>query len=300
LEGVNKPWGVAAKNGILGITDTGKGQALIMDTVKKTVRTVGRGPRYSLKLPLGIALSSDNIVFVADAGSKKVIGYDQGGAAQVVIGQNDDMQNPAGMGINEKLGRLYVTDSYGHVVRVYSLKGEKLLEFGTRGNKPGEFNYPTQVSVDEKTGNVYVSDTQNFRIQVFDQDGKFIRKVGELGDRPGMFSRPKGIAIDSESHLYVADAAFGNIQVFDEEGKLLLVFGAYGIGGGEFQLPAGIAIDEQDRIYVADQGGMRVLVFQYLSEAWRRNHPEEYQKYLSMNAITQEKTDQQKPGGKTE
>jgi hypothetical protein len=39
-------------------------------------------------------------------------------------------------------------------------------------------------------------------------------------------------------------------------------------------------IDEQDKIYVADSLNKRVVVFQYMSEAWKQAHPEEFNKYL--------------------
>ena len=87
--------------------------------------------------------------------------------------------------------------------------------------------------------------------------------------------------MDSEGHIYVTDAAFSNFQVFDENGQLLLFLGHLGrMGPGEFVLPAGLHVDEEDRIVIADQLNGRVQVFQYLSEKWQKNHPEEYKKYL--------------------
>ena len=97
---------------------------------------------------------------------------------------------------------------------------------------------------------------------------------------PGTFSRPKGIGIDSDGHVYVVDAAFNNFQIFDETGQLLLFIGGEGNAPGQFQLPAGMYVDEKDRIYVVDSFNFRVQVFQYLSDRWKKEHPEEYNKYL--------------------
>ena len=121
-------------------------------------------------------------------------------------------------------------------------------------------------------------------MQAFDLDGKFLRTFGELGDTPGSFSRPKGIGVDTEGHVYVADAAFDNFQIFDENGQILMFVGSAGTGPGYFSLPAGLFVDENDQIYIADQANQRVQVFQYLSEKWKQEHPEEYGKMLPAGA----------------
>ncbi|HAK59476.1 MAG TPA: hypothetical protein DCO77_03700, partial [Nitrospiraceae bacterium] len=135
-------------------------------------------------------------------------------------------------------------------------------------------------AIDKRNGKVYVTDTSNFRVQVFDQDGKFLMKVGGVGDTPGAFTRPKGLGIDSEGNVYVADAAFNNVQMFDENGRLLLYFGGIGKSPGFFLMPAGLSVDEKDRVYVADSLNGRVQVFQYFSEKWKKENPEEYKKYF--------------------
>ena len=274
-----KPWGVFARDGKIYATDTGTALVMIFDTVGKTVRTVGTGGTGSLALPLGVAMGSNGILYVSDGRLKKVFGFDAEGKLKFGIGQPGELQNPTGIAINDELGRMYIADSYGHVIRVYSLAGEKLFDFGIRGEKDGQFNYPTNVCVNRTNGQVYVTDTQNFRVQVFDKDGVFVRKIGQLGDVPGTFSRPKVLAVDSEDHLYVTDAAFNNVQLFDKDGQLLLIFGGFGTGPGELQLPAGMHIDDQDKIYIVDQVGGRVLVFQYLSEKWKAANPQDYETY---------------------
>lgn len=274
---LSKPWGVSARDGKIYVTDTASALVMIFDTVARTVKALGMGGTGSLVLPLGVAVGPDGTIYVSDGKLKKIFGFDAEGNIKVAMGNTGEFQNPTGLAINAELGRLYVADSYGHTVRVYSLTGEKQFDFGSRGEQDGQFNYPTNIFVSRKDGTVYVADTQNFRVQVFDKDGKFLRKLGQLGDVPGSFSRPKGLALDSDDHLYVADAAFNNIQVFDNEGQLLLIFGSFGAGPGQFQLPAGLFVDEQDRIYVVDQAGRRVLTFQYVSEKWKAANPKEYE-----------------------
>mgnify|MGYP001595533575 CR=1 FL=1 len=274
---LQKPYGVASFGDKIYVTDTGSGEVLVIDVKERKVHHIGDGGSGKLAVPIGIAIAADGTIFVADAKLKRVFGYDQTGKVKVAIGQKDELKNPAGLAINNELGRLYVVDSHGNAVHVYSTKGEPLFQL--LGGEGG-FLFPSNVAVDRRNGNVYVVDSQNFRVQVFDKDGKFLRTFGKIGDVPGTFSRPKGIGIDSEGHVYVVDAAFNNVQIFDEQGQLLLFIGAEGRAPGYFQLPAGMYVDEKDRIYVVDSFNFRVQVFQYLSDRWKKEHPEEYKKYI--------------------
>lgn len=278
-QGLPKAYGVYASGDKLYVAVTGGGYVAVIDTRARKVGYLGAEGTGKLALPIGVAGASDGTIFVSDPKLTRVYGYDGQGNLRIAIGGKDEFQNPAGIAVNNDLQRLYVVDSYAHAVRVYSTAGKFLLQFGSRGGLDGQFNFPSNVAVDKRNGTVYVVDTQNFRVQAFDKDGKFLRKFGDIGDRPGNFARPKGIGIDSEGHLYVADAAFDNFQILDENGVPLLFIGGAGTEPGRFQLPAGLYVDENDRIYIADSMNGRVQVYQYLSEKWKKEHPEEYKKY---------------------
>jgi DNA-binding beta-propeller fold protein YncE len=277
---LQKPYGVTAYGDKLYVTDTQGAIVFVFDLKERKVTFLGDKDMGRLALPTGVAVTSDGIVFVSDAKQKRVFGYDANGNLQIALGKKDEFKNPGGMAVNNDLGRLYIVDSYGHMVHVYSTKGEPLFTFGARGGEDGEFNFPSNVAVDRKTGNVAVVDTQNFRVQVFDKDGKFINKFGQVGDAPGAFTRPKGIGFDSEGHMYVADAAFDNLQIFDDKGQLLLSLGSAGHEPGYFWLPAGVYVDEKDKVYIVDSFNHRIQVFQYLSEKWKKENPGKYKEYL--------------------
>jgi DNA-binding beta-propeller fold protein YncE len=275
---LRKPYGVSAYNGKVYVSDTSLGAVFVFNERDKKTEFLGTEGIGRLAMPIGIAVDKDNTVFVADVKQKRIFGYDETGELKVSMGKEGELDKPAGIAINRDLGRLYVADSYGHVIHVYSTKGDFLFNFGKRGDEDGNFNFPTNVAVDS-IGKVYVVDTQNFRVQIFDQDGKFIKKFGKIGDSVGFFSRPKGIGIDSDNNIYVADAAFDNFQIFNENGEVLLFVGGPGHEPGYFWLPAGAYVDENDRIYVVDSYNFRVQVFQYLSKKWIQEHPEEYKIY---------------------
>ena len=279
-QGLQKPYGVfASREKVYVALSTGSAVAVI-DGKERKVTYIGERGGGRLSQPIGVAVASDGTVFVSDSSLNKVFGYDAQGTLKVAIGKKGKLKRPTGIAVNNALNRLYVVDTQGHTVYVYTLRGEPLFQFGRKGEENGEFAFPTNVAIDKRNGKVYVTDTSNFRVQVFDQDGKFLMKVGGVGDTPGAFTRPKGLGIDSEGNVYVADAAFNNVQMFDENGRLLLYFGGIGKSPGFFLMPAGLSVDEKDRVYVADSLNGRVQVFQYFSEKWKKENPEEYKKYF--------------------
>ena len=220
-------------------------------------------PYGRLKNPIGVAVDASRRLYVADADLNRVFVFDTKGESVRVIGRNEEMHRISGIAIDRSRERLYIVDTMGHQVLIYTLSGEKKGTIGKRGTGDGELNYPTYATVDE-AGRLYVSDSLNFRVQVFDPDGKFQSQIGSLGATFGQFSRPKGIAVDRANHLYVVDTLYDNVQIFNSSGELLLHFGKSGVEPGFFWLPSGIAIDREGRIYVADSYNQRVQVFQLL------------------------------------
>lgn len=269
---LRKPYGVAADaHGRVYIADPGASIVWVLDerpsAGKDRMRTLGGSGQGRLNQPTGVAIAQDGRVFVSDVILDRVYGYDPEGNFQLAIGQKDEFYNPAGLALDDRSKRLYVTDPGHHRIQVYDLDGKFLFTIGKRGGEEGQFNYPTNLFI--RGDRLYVTDTMNFRVQIFDLEGKFLDTFGEIGDSLGQFARPKGVAVDSEGHVYVADAAFNNIQVFDDKGRLLLFIGGAGFGPGQFNLPAGMFIDDQDRLYVVDSYSRRVQVFQYLGKRYK-------------------------------
>ncbi|MFZ5947198.1 MAG: 6-bladed beta-propeller [Stygiobacter sp.] len=263
-DALQKPYGVAVSNGEkVYVTESSGGRVFVFDLKNSKLSFIGNSSFGSLAMPLGIATDSAGNVYVSDVMQKAILIFNSNGDMILSIGEEDKMQNPAGLAVDNFRKRLYVADSKAHKVKVYSLNGKFLFEFGKRGIEDGEFNFPTNIAVD-KEGKIYVVDTINARVEVFDTEGKFLRKFGSLGDSFGQFTRPKGITVDSEGNIYIVDAAFNNFQIFNKEGKLLMHVGSLGTKLGNFWLPAGISIDSQDRVYVVDAANKRVQIFQLI------------------------------------
>jgi peptidylamidoglycolate lyase len=162
-------------------------------------------------------------------------------------------------------GSIYVSDGYGNNrVAKFSRDGKFLLDWGRKGDAPGEFNLPHSVAVDAE-GLVYVADRSNARIQVFDGTGKFLKawKSEELG-------RPWSLTIGPDNLLYVVDGGDlrpappdrGQILKLDLSGKILAKWSRFGNYDGQIYWGHDVAVGKDGAVYVGDvYHGMRVQKF---------------------------------------
>jgi len=260
--GILRPYNIFADAGRIYITDPGFQILHVYDMQNQKYLQIKNAGSQRFVSPIGISVDNRGEIYLSDSVLRKVFVFDKEGNFLREIGSPDTLLRPSGIAIHEE--KVYVVDTHGHKVSVFSKKdGTMLFSFGHNGTARGEFHFPTNIFIG-KDGLLYITDSMNFRVQIFDRDGNVRSAFGRLGDGAGDFSKPKGIAVDSEGHIYVTDAHFDNVQVFDRDGRLLLVFGASGSGNGEMILPAGLFIDKEDKIYVADSYNKRIQVFRYL------------------------------------
>lgn len=267
-EGMDKPYGVAVRNGRVYVGDTLARNVVMFDLNAKRVTRIGVDDPGSLRMPFGMDVDPQGNLYVLDGTLKRVHVYDANGKFVRMMGQDMKWSRPVGLALDAVRKRIYIVDAGGvlsdeHRVRALdSDTGKLLFQFGKRGDLPGEFNLPRDAVVGPD-GLVYVVDGGNFRIQVFDTDGKFVKTFGAIGLQSGQFSRPKEIAADAQGNIYVVDTAFGNFQIFNRDGALLLDVGTRGNtdAPGQFMLPSGIAVDLDGRIYMVDQFFRKVEVF---------------------------------------
>lgn len=257
---LEKPYGVAAFDGIVYVTDTISRMVHAYDIPGRRYFEIGKEGSGAVAKPLDVAVDGAGNVYVCDGSGRRIVKYDREGKYLAAFGNREELHRPSGIAVSKDGKRIYVVDTGGidteeHRVVVFDETGKQSGIIGKRGTEPGNFNLPVSAAVGPN-GNLHVVDGGNFRIQVFAPDGKFLFTFGTVGRRSGQFSRPKGIAIDREGNIFVTDSAFGNFQIFDPKGRLLLYVGDRGNDGGpgQLMLPAGIASDPTDgRIYVVDQ-----------------------------------------------
>lgn len=158
-------------------------------------------------------------------------------------------------------GDLFVADTHYHRVIRYSLRGERVAQFGSYGEGDGQFIYPTDVAVSDD-GTVYVAEYgKNDRIVVFDREYAFVSQWGSHGSGQGQFRRPMGLAIDREGCVFVADSVNHRIQRLSPDGEFMLAWGRPGQQLGEFMYPYDVHVSPDDRVLVCEYGNCRVQQF---------------------------------------
>lgn len=163
---------------------------------------------------------------------------------------------PVGLSVGPD-GNVYVPDTHYQRVIVYSPDGREIRRWGSSGNGPGQFVYPTDIAFDE-LGRVFVSEYGDHdRIQVFDQAGNYLYEFGSFGDGDGQFRRPQSMII-RDGLVYVTDACNHRIVVFKTDGTWVKNIGEVGTGPGQFRFPYGLDMDARGRLVVTEFGNCRV------------------------------------------
>jgi len=167
---------------------------VVFDASGKYIRSWGKG---LFSNPHGLRIDAQGHVWTTDTGYHLVMEFTNDGRLLRTLGTKgkadatrDTFNRPTDVAFLPN-GDFFVTDGYGNsrVVK-FSRDGKYLMEWGKRGQGPGEFDTP-HVAVVDSHQNVYVSDRENNRIQIFDSNGKFLRQWTHLGATQGMDISPQ-------------------------------------------------------------------------------------------------------------
>jgi len=218
--------------------------------------------------PMGVAVSADGKrLYIADYGLGAVLVADFS-ARELRLFAGDE---PVGKAFNVALDaeeNVYVSDTNGAVVRVFSRAGQLLRSLGAQ-----QLERPTGIAVDPRRKLLYVSDSskrksENHRVRVFDLGGQWLRDLGAKEGRPGKGEEdgqwyfPTYIAVDpSNGDVYVADTMNFRIQVFDASGTFKRKYGENGDAPGTFARLKGLAFDSFGNLYVVDGDHSNVQLF---------------------------------------
>lgn len=255
--------GVVDADGRIFITDTSRQAVFVFDPKEGRLKIWDGATEYThFVAPAGVALGMAGDVYIADSEQGFVARLNWKGEGIGIIGRGE-LRHPVGLAFDAATQLLYVADTHDHDIKVFDADGRLLRTMGRRGEKPGEFNYPTYLALAK--GELYVTDTMNARVQVLEvETGKPKRVIGERGMNVGNLVRPKGVAVDDEGNVYIVESYYDHLLVFNKNGEFLMPIGGMGHGVGNFYLPSGVWIDAHNRIFVADMFNGRVELFQFL------------------------------------
>lgn len=158
---------------------------------------------------------------------------------------------------------VYVVNTPGHKILVFSYNGVLLRQFGAFGSGPGQFSAPAGIALDAAHQTLFIIDSGNQRVQKLDTKGNFILSFGSAGSGAnGVFNLDShsSLALDDYGHVLVTDTNNSRIQMFDLDGNFLKAFGSNGTGNDNFKFPTGIA-SNGTAIAVSDTYNFRVQLY---------------------------------------
>lgn len=258
-----KPYGIAIRNSKIFIADPGIAGIQILNLVKETFESFTPGGRGAFKQPLNCFVDPEGSLYVADAGRKQIVIFNENLDYTGAIGGDIEFR-PVDVFVTGDT--ILVTDPDNNRVRAFSKKSHELLftfpESAQAGDKDWLYN-PINIWV--SAGNIFITDFGHSSIKIFSHDGSYLRSIGSYGKRLGQFARPKGIAVDNKQNIFVVDAGFQNVQVFNNAGELLMFFGGPYKSQGDMYLPANVCIDYDHLQYyekfVAPEFKLEYLIF---------------------------------------
>ena len=210
--------------------------------------------------PRAVAVGPKGIVAVADKTGRIQIQHGRGRPIAIWTMPKIDKGTPTGICFDHQ-GALLIADTHCHRVMRYSASGELLGQFGSYGEGPGQFIYPTDVAV-APNGDVYVAEYGiDDRIHHFSPSYEFLSTIGGHGSAPGKFRRPMGLVVDRSGFVYVADAVNHRIQKFTADGRFVAAWGEMGKGVGQLRYPYDVDLTPQGHIVVCEYGNHRLQRF---------------------------------------
>jgi DNA-binding beta-propeller fold protein YncE len=209
--------------------------------------------------PHGVTADPEGRLYVVDHFLRKIHVYDPGGKRYSAFpGKEAALVSPIGIAVDDKRGRIYVSDSAGGVVRIFAREGWKPAG-EIRG---GEMGRPTGVAIHAANDELLVLDTLHSGILRFSlADHRLKGIIGREGNAEGTFHSPTHIAVSRAGNILVTDSLNYRVQIFTPGGRFLRGFGAAGDGPGYFSRPKGVAADSDENIYVVDALFGNVQVF---------------------------------------
>ncbi|XP_019616580.1 PREDICTED: E3 ubiquitin-protein ligase TRIM71-like isoform X2 [Branchiostoma belcheri] len=207
----------------------------------------GRG---KFNRPLGVAVSQDNEVYIADKGNTRIQVFTMDGVyirefTTTLPGETGETLEPCDVAVDRNDNLWVVCEK--HVVQ-YSREGTCLVTIDLP-----HVGYMCGITVSMATEQVIVTefDGQNGRLRVFNQDGSEVGTYG-AGHRSPEPWWPRYVTVDGEGNILVTDGKNHCIHVLDREGNFKFKFGSEGSDESQFKYPRGICVDGKGNIIVAD------------------------------------------------
>ena len=253
----------------------------------------------ALSSPLGVFVSGNGNVMIADADTNRIRKINNSGKISTFAGSGSTagfsgdnglatkakLSFPSSVFIDTK-GNTYIADSKNRRIRkvdttgeISTVAGSGLLVFSDE-NIPAtqaSLTDPFDVVVDD-IGNYFIADRGGHRIYKVDTNGIITTVAGNgssgfAGDggaaTQAALNEPEGVSVDSKGNIYIADTKNNRIRKVDSSGIITTVAGSgkSGSSGDEgpalnaqLSSPSSVVVDKVGNIFIADSKNHKIRV----------------------------------------
>ena len=146
-------------------------------------------------------------------------------------------------------GKVYVSDSGGARVEVFTPQGNFVREFGSYGNGRGQFLRPFDLVVDS-AGDVYVVDDEAETLSKFSPSGKLLWTIGGATSSQDLVGHFHVTSIDSHGRLVVVNDDQNKILYIDQSGHVVDAFSPSTVGSSTGSV-CEVSVDRSGNSYVS-------------------------------------------------
>lgn len=229
----------------------------------------------ALDSPLGIDVTSDGRVFVAEVNSNRISEFTTDGAYVRSFGEQGPADRPGTFFERPHSvevaadGSIVVVDTWNYQVRVFDHDLRQTARWGQAltvginapADPPDGFWGPREVAIGPSDGLIYIADTGNKRIRVYTPQGEWVRDIGRGGSGEGQIDEPTGIVVHPDGRVFIAETWNRRIGVFAADGTFITTYPVRA-WYDDFGNRPYVALDvARDYLYVTDPDGGRVLVY---------------------------------------
>lgn len=213
-----------------------------------------------IKSPHGITSDQAGRLYVVDKELRKVHLFDEAAGRYLLFPkEGPPLKAPIDVVVDERRGRVFVSDAEDAAVRIFNLDGTPAGEI-----RRGQLGRPTGMAIHPQRDELLVVDSEHATVLRFSlADLKPAGMLGHLGKKEGLFNAPTAVAVSSDGSLYVVDTLNHRVQFFTAAGDFIGTFGGAGDGPGFFSRPKGVAIDPDGHIHVVDALFDNIQVFDH-------------------------------------
>ena len=246
-----------SRDKLVYVLDTGNSRVLILDETLSTVQFVITGKGLEQHSTTGMCyLPQSSLLGLVNWRTKQITFLTLDGAFSSQF-TSEQFNEPIAISATSK-DEIVIADNGVNKIFVFSISGNLITNFGSKGNKPGQFQLIYSVYVVPHSNEIIVCDN---RLQVFSKAGQYLYDLSNETSGKVMFG---GACHDGAGKFLATRLEKGRcvVQVYDSAAKKLL----YEIDSHNDRLkrPSSLSSVKEGFVYVVDLGNDCVKKYRYL------------------------------------